>query len=166
MYATELDAEEKEDTINEIDPRRTIRPNTTIPMEYESGVSPSQDSYSKKKVIVINQKYRDKREKELKWFIGIVEDVNDETFKAKLEDLDGKLSFVEFENDFVSDSEKSLLYAGARFSYSIIKTNNYAGNREYRTKLSFDHKRKWFAEYEDKYENEAERIFPKRLLGL
>ena len=112
------------------------------------------------------EKHNRNREKELQWWIGKITEVKDSYFKAILEDLDWRIHLVEFDNDFVSQGDRNLLFVGSRFTYSVSVIDTVVGSTEYKTKLSFDYRRRWLEKYDKNVQRVAEEIFPENLLDL
>ena len=121
----------------------------------------------KSKIVFLDvQKHKRTREKELQWWIGKITEVKENYFKAVLEDLNGRIHFVEFDDDFVSQGERDLLFVGSRFTYSVSVLNMGVGSTQYKTKLSFDYRRRWLEKYDKNVQRVAEEIFPESLLDL
>ncbi len=143
------------------------------PFNVENSISDNQtfgqtDSKDDKTIFLNTNSYiqKTKKEKELQWWLGEVTEIKDDHFKAILEDLNGRTNIVEFFNDFVSPNELSQLNIGARFTYSVSSIDTIAGNREYKTKLSFNFRRRWSKKYDKEAQMVAEELFPADLLDL
>lgn len=102
------------------------------------------------------------KEKEINWWLGKISEVHNDHFKALLEDLDDRVSIVEFDLDF---EDKDHIFVGSIFTYAIFAKDNI-GQREYRSQLSFSHRRTWQKGYEDKAKELADEIVPDHLLNL
>ena len=121
----------------------------------------------KSKIIFLDvQKHKKTREKELQWWIGKITDVKENYFKAVLEDLNGRIHFVEFDNDFVSQSKRDRLFIGSRFTYSVSVIDTGADSTKYQTKLAFYCRKRWLEKYDKSVQRVAEEIFPENLLNL
>lgn len=112
------------------------------------------------------EKHKRTREKELQWWIGKITEVKENYFKAVLEDLNGRIHFVEFDNDFVSQSNRDRLFIGSRFTYSVSVVDTGVDSTEYKTKLAFYCRRRWLEKYDKSVQRVAEEIFPENLLDL
>jgi hypothetical protein len=109
----------------------------------------------------------EEKTKELNWWIGTITEIGPDFFKAMIEDLSGRISYVEFDIQALpTNNRNEESFLGARFTYSIKSTKTYDGAVEYKTKLFFDQKSKWFSYYNSEIEKIAEDNFPERLLDL
>ena len=134
--------------------------------KFQNGTA-SSEVEEKSKVVFLNvQKHKRTREKELQWWIGKITEVKENCFKAVLEDLNGRIHLVEFDDDFVSQGERDLLFVGSRFTYSVSVLDMGVGSTQYKTKLSFDYRRRWLEKYDNNVQRVAEEIFPESLLDL
>lgn len=132
-----------------------------------AGVTVTSEIDKKSKIIFLNvQKHKRTREKELQWWIGKITEVKESYFKVILEDLDGRIHLVEFDNDFVSQGDRNLLFVGSRFTYSVSVIDTVVGSTEYKTKLAFYCRRRWLEKYDKSVQRVAEEIFPENLLDL
>lgn len=105
------------------------------------------------------------KELELEWWLGRVSEIHANYFTALLEDLNGKLNVVDFENGDVSPNEMNLLSLGAKFTYAITRLDKLDG-REYKTKLAFSSKQTWDVKLDERANENANKLFPEYLLDL
>jgi len=121
----------------------------------------------KEKVIYYESINRENRiqEKEIGWWIGYVTAIRKETFESTIEDLKGRVSIVEFENEVIDPLDRDLLFINSRFTYAITLLDKPDG-REYKTKFSFSARRRWLKEYESEAKRLADQYFPDSLLCL
>ena len=153
------------DTISDIFTMPNLKPDRDE-KKFQNGTA-SSEVEEKSKVVFLNvQKHKKTREKELQWWIGKITEVKENCFKAVLEDLNGRINLVEFDDDFVSQGERDLLFVGSRFTYSVSVLHICVGSTQYKTKLSFDYRRRWLEKYDKNVQRVAEEIFPESLLDL
>jgi len=165
--------ENQDDTTDNVFMDRSSNPDS-IRMKFSGdvdidtiGKSASVEVEDKSKIIFFPvQRPGETREKELQWWIGKITEIQENCFKAILEDLSGRINFVEFDNEFVSQRDRDLLFVGSRFTYSVSVIYTGVGSTEYKTKMAFDYRRRWLEEYNKNFEKVAEEIFPENLLDL
>lgn len=105
-------------------------------------------------------------EKEEMWWIGIVTEIGCDSFSASLEDLQGRINFVEFETRILDDHSKNELKIGSRFTYTISSLETYTGGKKYTPSLSFVTQAKWFSEYESRVQDVIDCTLPDDLFNL
>jgi hypothetical protein len=95
-------------------------------------------------------------------WIGHVENINEDSFTAKLTDLSNPTTYEmgEFDFDEVSPEDKELLTIGAAFYWSLGRANSY-GQIEKKSILRFQRVRTWTEDDYDRILDRAEEKFNK-----
>ncbi len=90
-------------------------------------------------------------------------EVNDDSFSAKMEDLKGNVSVVEFDSEVVDSEDRPLIENGARLTYSVYRRDQRTG-RTYGSKLAINRKISWSLQDEEKAHQLIKDCFPDSLL--
>ena len=107
-----------------------------------------------------------KKEKELQWWLGKVVEIKANSFLGKLEDLEGRLNIVEFNNEIVPEKERQHIEIDDRFTYCIKARESFSGGLDHFSNLSFFKRRSWKPEYEKQVEESMNTILPPDFLNI
>ena len=133
--------------------------------EPEILIPPSTSAERKNRYIdLFSERVHPKQEKakQAGWWIGRVEEVYEDYFTASLEDLQGRLSTAEFDNEEITPSDLNLLAPNVRFSYTVTQMDRRSG-REYVSKISLCGPAVWTGKDSDRAKEFQEELFPEEL---
>lgn len=108
---------------------------------------------------------RQEKEKQVGWWVGLVESVKENYFTAVLEDLQGRTSIAEFDIEEITPSDVSLLVQNARFTFTVMQVDKHSG-REYVSKISLCGPPVWTERDFERARESYEKIFPEELFNF
>lgn len=107
----------------------------------------------------------ERKEEQVGWWFGRVEEVFEDRFTAVLEDLKGVVSITDFDKNELTPSDVKLLAPNINFSFTVTRVDKRDG-REYVSKISLGGQPIWTERDSERAEELRKEIFPEEIFDF